>query len=375
MIAVIGGGIVGLATAYALRDLGPVVFEKESEVAVHQSGRNSGVLHSALHFRPGSQKARLCTEGARLMTEFCGEHAIPHRRCGQVVVAADPGEMARMERLYEQGRANGVAVERIGPERLREIEPHARGLAALHVPQAGLVDYAAVTRKLAGFIEVRRGVRVTSVRALRARLVINCAGLHSDRLAAPSRLRIVPFRGEYHRLKREWLVRGLIYQVPDPVLPFKGVHLTRMITGGARVGPNAVLALKREGYGRGEFSLRDTLETVLYPGFWRMARRHWRTGLEEIWRSWSRRAFLRSIQHLIPEMRVDDLEPGIPGIRAQAMDPGGTLVDDFHIEKRDGAIHVLNAPSPAATASLAIGRFIANIARREYLGTPPAPGS
>ena len=375
MIAVIGGGIVGLATAYALRDLGPVVFEKESEVAVHQSGRNSGVLHSALHFRPDSRKARMCTEGARLMTGFCREHAIPYRLCGQVVVATDPGEMARMERLYEQGRANGVAVERIGPERLREIEPHARGMAALHVPQAGLVDYAAVTRKLAEFVDVRRGVRVTSVRALRARLVINCAGLHSDRLAAPSRLRIVPFRGEYYRLKREWLVRGLIYQVPNPALPFKGVHLTRMINGGARVGPNAVLALKREGYGRGEFSLRDTLETVLYPGFWRMAGHHWRTGLEEIWRSWSRQAFIRSIQHLVPEMRVDDLQPGLSGIRAQAMDSGGVLVDDFHIEKRDRAIHVLNAPSPAATASLAIGMFIANIARREYLGTPPVPGS
>jgi L-2-hydroxyglutarate oxidase len=367
MIAIVGGGIVGLATAYALRDLRPVVFEKERRVGLHQTGHNSGVIHSGIYYKPGSHKARLCVEGARLMREFCRDQGIPHEICGKVIVATEAAELPRLEELERRAVANGVAVERIGPERLREIEPHARGIAALQVPGTGIVDYAAVARKLAESVEVRTGVRVESVRQLGAKLVINCAGLHSDRLAR-SRIRIVPFRGEYYELRRTSLVRGLIYPVPDPAFPFLGVHFTRMVGGGVEAGPNAVLAFKREGYRWSDFSLRDTLETLAYPGFRRLARRHWRMGLMEVWRSLSKRAFVRALQRLVPEVAAEDLEPAGAGVRAQALDPGGTLVDDFRIEERPGEIHVLNAPSPAATASLAIGAFIA---QRVRLVLPP----
>jgi L-2-hydroxyglutarate oxidase len=362
LIAIVGGGIVGLATAYALRDLGPVVYEKEREVGRHQTGHNSGVIHSGIYYKPGSYKARLCVEGARQMREFCLEHAIPHAICGKVVVATDESELPRLDELGRRATANGVAAERIGPERLREIEPHARGIAALHVPGTGIVDYARVARKLADFVEVRRGVRVESARSLGARLVINCAGLFSDRLAR-SRTKIVPFRGEYYELRRTSLVRGLIYPVPDPAFPFLGVHFTRMVGGGVEAGPNAVLALKREGYRWGDLCVRDALETLAYRGFRRLARRHWRMGLLEVWRSWSKPAFVRALQRLVPEVQKEDLEPAGAGVRAQALDPEGTLVDDFRIEDRPGEIHVLNAPSPAATASLAIGDLIASRAR------------
>jgi len=362
MIAIVGGGIVGLATAYALRDLGPVVFEKESQVAQHQTGHNSGVIHSGVYYKPGSQKARMSVEGGKLLVEFCREHGIPHRICGKVIVASEPAELPRLDELERRGRANGVVLERIGPERLRQIEPHLAGISALHLPRVGIVDYAQVARKIASFVEVRTGVHVHSVRTLGAKLVINCAGLHSDRVAR-ARLKIVPFRGDYYHLKTESLVRGLIYPVPDPGFPFLGVHFTPQIRGGVEAGPNAVLAFKREGYRWGDFSLRDTLDILMYPGFWKLARRYWRMGGLEIWRSLSKPAFLRSCQRLLPEVQDQDLVRGGAGVRAQELDPDGSLLDDFRIERRPGEIHVLNAPSPAATASLAIGRHVAALAR------------
>ena len=358
MIAIVGGGIVGLATAYALRDRKPVVFEKERAVGRHQTGHNSGVIHSGIYYKPGSHKARLSVEGARRMKAFCREHSIPHEICGKVVVATTEAERSRLDELERRAAANGVEARRISPGRLREIEPEARGIDALHVPGTGIVDYGAVARKLADFVEVRTGVQVDDVRTLGAELVINCAGLHSDRVAR-SRSRIVPFRGEYYRLRRPWLVRGLLYPVPDPAFPFLGVHFTRMVGGGVEAGPNAVLALSREGYRWGDVRVRDLLETLAYPGFHVLARRHWRMGLMEVWRSLSRSAFLKSLQRLVPSVRMDDLEPGGSGVRAQALDPDGTMVDDFRIERRPGQVHVLNAPSPAATASLAIGDMIA----------------
>lgn len=360
MIAIVGGGIVGLATAYALRDRKPVVFEKERTVGAHQTGHNSGVIHSGIYYKPGSFKATLCVEGAQRMKDFCREHGIPHEICGKVVVATEEAELPRLDELQRRAAANGVPAERITPGRLREIEPEARGIAALHVPGTGIIDYIAVAKKLASFVEVRTGVRVDDVRRLKADLVINCAGLHSDRVAR-SRTKIVPFRGEYYTLKRPSLVKGLIYPVPDPAFPFLGVHFTRMVHGGVEAGPNAVLALQREGYSWSDINVRDFLETLAYRGFHKLARRHWRMGLMEVWRSWSRAAFLRSLQRLVPAVTMDDLEPGGSGVRAQALDPGGALVDDFRIERRPGQIHVLNAPSPAATASLAIGRHIASL--------------
>lgn len=362
MIAVVGGGIVGLATAHALRDLRPVVFEKERGVARHQTGHNSGVIHSGIYYKPGSFKARLSVEGARLMKSFCSQNGIPHEICGKVIVAVEEAELPRLEELLRRARANGVVAERLDEAGLRDVEPHARGIAALRVPGTGIVDYGAVARKLAEGVDVRLGVRVDSVRSLGARLVVNCAGLHSDRLAR-SRLKIVPFRGEYYDLRRTDLVRGLIYPVPDPAFPFLGVHFTRRVGGGVEAGPNAVLALKREGYRWRDVSIRDALETLAYPGFRRLARRHWRMGLMEVWRSIRKPAFVRALQRLVPAVRAEDLEPAGAGVRAQALDPDGTLVDDFRIEERPGEIHVLNAPSPAATASLAIGKLIADRVR------------
>lgn len=358
MIAIVGGGIVGLAVAYALREQRPVVFEKESAVATHQTGRNSGVIHTGVYYKPGSQKARLCVEGHRRMIDFCRAHGLPHAVCGKIIVATDPREIPRVDDLERRARANGVKVERIGPSRIREIEPNAAGIDGLHLPEAGIADYAAVARTLSSFVEVRTGVRVDDVRSLGADLVINCAGLYSDRLAR-SRVRIVPFRGEYYYLRRPDLVRGLIYPAPDPTFPFLDVHFTRKVHGGVEAGPNAVLAFAREGYRRTDVNVRDLLDTLAYPGFWRMARRHWRMGLTEMLRSFSKAMFVRSAQRLLPAVTAEDLVPGGAGVRAQALDPDGKLVDDFRIERRPGAVHVLNAPSPAATASLAIGEFVA----------------
>lgn len=366
MIAIVGGGIVGLATAYALRKHGPVVFEKEPAVARHQTGRNSGVFHTGVYYKPGSRKAALCVEGRRLMVEFCVEHAIPHSLCGKIIVATDPAEIPRVDELERRARANGVDVHRIGPERIREIEPRAAGIDGLHLPRSGIVDYAEVARKLATFVEVRTDVEVRDVRSLKAKLVINCAGLYSDRVAR-SRTKILPFRGEYYYLRRPELVRGLIYPVPDPQFPFLDVHFTRKIGGGVEAGPNAVLAFAREGYRWQDVDVRDLLDTLGYPGFWRMAARYWRKGFDEMWRSLNKSAFTRSCRRLLPDIREEDLETGGAGVRAQALGPDGRLLDDFVIERRPGVIHVLNAPSPAATASLAIGRHIADVAKASGL--------
>ncbi|MBI4600422.1 MAG: L-2-hydroxyglutarate oxidase [Planctomycetes bacterium] len=397
-IAVVGGGIVGLATAYRLLrahpDLRLVLLEKEDRPGAHQTGHNSGVIHSGLYYRPGSAKARTCVAGGELVMELCRENGVPFRVCGKVVVATEERELPALEELYRRGTANGVkGLELIGAERLREIEPHATGIRALHVPGAGIIDYAEVARKLAGLVaasggDVRTGARLTAVRheerglvlettrgSPRARWMVSCAGLHSDRVAllegGRHASRIVPFRGEYYELvpERCQLVKALIYPVPDPRFPFLGVHFTRTIHGGVEAGPNAVLAFAREGYRKSDVSLRDLAEVLAYPGFWRLAARYWRTGYHEMVRSYSRRAFVAALRRLVPEVREEDVKPAGSGVRAQALARTGQLVDDFLIVERPRALHVLNAPSPAATASLAIaGEILRKAEERFELG-------
>lgn len=390
-VAVVGAGIVGLATAYRLTrkpgDRRVVVLEKEHACATHQTGHNSGVIHSGLYYAPGSAKARTCVAGAQLMKNFCREHGIPVVVCGKVVVAREESDLAVLEELYRRGLANGVpGLALIGRGRLREIEPHVEGIGALHVPEAALVDYTKVAEKLSELTttaggEVRtdaalRGVREeegafiidTTKGSLRARYLIGCAGLQSDRIArlegADPQVRIVPFRGEYYRLTAgsSDLIRGLVYSVPNRRLPFLGPHFTRRVDGSVEVGPNAVLAFHREGYTGSRVNLKDLAEVLTYPGFWRMARKHWRAGLGEAWRSVSKNAFVRSLARLVPEIRSEDLEPGRTGVRAQALSPTGRLLDDFLIVERPRAFHVCNAPSPAATASLAIAEEILRLA-------------
>lgn len=391
---VIGGGILGLSTAMALtsgtRPVRPLVLEKEDEIAGHQTGHNSGVIHSGVYYRPGSLKARYTVDGARQLIEFCQTHRVPHKICGKVIVATDPSELGRLEELYRRGVANRVpgGVELIGPERIAEIEPNAAGIKALHVRATGIVDYRVVARRFVDVISERGGeVRTKShVRGLRregsgwivetdggaisTRVIINCGGLHSDRIArrAGSRpdVRIIPFRGDYYKLRAasEDLVKWLIYPVPDPAFPFLGVHFTRMMRGGVEAGPNAVLSLKREGYGRTDFGARDAWSTFSFLGFWRLAGKHWRTGAGETYRAFSKHAFVRALQRLLPALRVEDVEPGGAGVRAQAVDLRGGLVEDFSIQAGDGIVHVLNAPSPAATAAIPIGEEIADQARR-----------
>ena len=394
-VVIIGGGIVGLSTAKALAEgmppARPVVLEKEATLAAHQTGHNSGVIHSGIYYKPGSLKARFTVQGAREMVEFAQTHGIAYEVCGKVVVATQPDELPRLEELYRRGSANGApGLERIGPERLREIEPHAAGLQALHVASTGIIDYVAVARTYADIVrrhggEIRTGARVLDIRrdgdawvvetsagVERTRYLVNCAGLHSDvmaRLAGTTPpVRIIPFRGEYYELvkSRESLVRALIYPVPDPAFPFLGVHFTRMVHGGVEAGPNAVLSFKREGYRKTDFDPREAWDTLSYAGFWRLARKYWRTGAGEFYRSFSKAAFVRALQRLLPDLRADDLHPSGAGVRAQAIDPFGALVDDFSIQAIGGVIHVLNAPSPAATASLPIGRAIADEARRHF---------
>jgi (S)-2-hydroxyglutarate dehydrogenase len=394
-VVVIGGGIVGLSTALALAQgtppARPLVLEKEASLAAHQTGHNSGVIHSGIYYMPGSLKARFTVQGAREMVEFAQTYGIAYEICGKVVVATRPEELPRLEELHRRGSANGTpGLERIGPERLRELEPHAAGLAALHVASTGIIDYVAVARTYADIVrrhggEIRTGARVLDIRrdgdawvvetsagAERARYLVNCAGLHSyvmARLAGCTPpVRIVPFRGEYYELvkARESLVKALIYPVPDPAFPFLGVHFTRMVHGGVEAGPNAVLSFKREGYRKTDFDLREAWDTLSYAGFWRLARKYWRTGAGEFYRSFSKAAFVRALQRLLPDLRAGDLLPSGAGVRAQAIDPFGSLVDDFSIQAIGGVIHVLNAPSPAATASLPIGRAIADEARRHF---------
>jgi L-2-hydroxyglutarate oxidase len=386
-VAVIGGGIVGLAAAWALvagdRPPSVILLEKEPALGAHQSGHNSGVIHSGVYYRPGSQKAEACREGRRLLLELCAEEGIAHEICGKVIVATRADELPALERILERARQNGIACEAIGPERLRELEPHAAGLRALHVPGAGIVDYPAVCRALARRCEARGARIVTGARVRRAeprpdrsvlvsdagefgaRFVVSCAGLHSDRVAracgAEVSVRIVPFRGEYYRVapRAQGLVRNLIYPVPDPSFPFLGVHFTRLVGGALECGPNAVLALAREGYRWTDVSARDLSEALAWPGLHRLVARHWRTGFGEAWRSLSRSAFARALRRLVPGIRADDLVPAAAGVRAQALARDGSLLDDFLLVESARALHVCNAPSPAATASLAIGRRIA----------------
>lgn len=399
-VLVVGGGIVGLASAHCIQQRLPgarvTVLEKETEIATHQTGRNSGVIHSGIYYKPGSHKARNCREGKQLLETFCAEERIPFERCGKVVVATSEEELPRLETLHERGRANGVACERIGPERLRELEPHAAGIAALHVPETGIVDYVEVCERLAQRVtraggqvvtgakvqamqETAQGVRAaTGAGEFCAKLAVNCAGLHNDRVARASGAhpagRIVPFRGEYYELAPDAssLCRNLIYPVPDPAFPFLGVHFTRSIGGGVECGPNAVLALAREGYTWGKISPRDCAETLLYPGFWRLAWKHGRTGMGEVWRSLSRSAFTRALQRLIPEIRPEHLHPAPAGVRAQMLQPDGGLVDDFLFAEQERIVHVLNAPSPAATSSLAIGAAVAEKAAARLAGSTAA---
>jgi L-2-hydroxyglutarate oxidase len=389
---VIGGGAVGLATSLALLEHRPgmslVVLEKEAALAAHQTGHNSGVVHAGLYYKPGSLKATTCARGRALLERFCEEHGVALERCGKVVVATRDDEVPRLDELERRGRANGLeGVRRLGPRQLREHEPHAAGVAALFVPQTGIVDYAEVARAYAGEVvrrggEVRTGARAigiwrrdgrvvvaTTAGDVEARVLVGCAGLESDRVARMAGLTvdvaIVPFRGEYWMLapERVHLVQNLVYPVPDPSFPFLGVHFTRRVHGGVEAGPNAVLALAREGYRRTSFDVRDAWGVASWPGFWKLGRRHWRAGLAEQARSLSRAAFARACAALIPDVTEDDLAPGGAGVRAQAVRRDGTLVDDFALAEDVRMVHVLNAPSPAATASLAIGEEIAARAR------------
>jgi (S)-2-hydroxyglutarate dehydrogenase len=390
-VIIVGGGVVGLGVALELTRRFPhlrvLVLEKEEKVAQHQSGHNSGVIHSGVYYKPGSLKARLCVAGAAAMVEFCREHGIPHKVCGKVIVATSTDELPRLEDLCRRGQANGLSGLRlIGPEELREIEPHACGIKALLVPSTGITDYAAVCEKYAELIGERGGCVQTSCAvtgiqrstneiivqtargAFSTNALINCAGLYSDRISRmagddPS-VRIVPFRGEYYDLapERAALVRGLIYPVPDPQFPFLGVHFTRRISGKVDAGPNAVFALAREGYRHSDINLRDLGSALSYSGFWRMAGRHWRNGMAEWYRSLSKPAFVRALQRMLPEVGESDLVPGGAGVRAQAVKPDGALVDDFQFVPSGRVLHVLNVPSPAATASLAIGKAIVDTA-------------
>ncbi len=394
-VAIVGGGIVALATARALLERAPraqlAIVEKEDRLAAHQTGHNSGVIHSGIYYKPGSYKARLCVEGARLMSEFCAERGIKVERCGKTIVATCEDEVPRLKTLYERGTANGVpGLTMIDVARLHEIEPHAAAVAAIHSPNTAIVDYkevaAALGRELLGQgIAIHLSARVTAIAragevfalttpraTVTARNLVNCAGLYSDRVArmagATPDVRIVPFRGEYYflRSERRHLVRGLIYPVPDPEFPFLGVHFTRTVHGDVEAGPNAVLAFAREGYTFGRVRLAELAETLGYSGFWAMARRYWRTGAYEVLRSLNQGLFVRALQRLVPDLRRDDVQRGGAGVRAQAVTPEGALVDDFRIVGDAHAIHVLNAPSPAATASLAIGRHIAGLAAETF---------
>ena len=390
-IAIIGGGILGLSTAMQLLERAPqwrvAVVEKEEELATHQTGHNSGVMHSGIYYRPGSHKAQFCVAGLNNMVKFCEENEIEYQQCGKVIVALNESEFGRLDDLYQRGTANGVPdLELVGPERLKEIEPHTAGVRALWAPHTGIVDFTKVAAAFANKFQqaggdifmgaaVKKIVRISDSAALettkgtlQAKYLINCAGLYADKVAAMAGekvgVRIIPFRGEYYTLRPEshHLVSGLIYPVPDPQFPFLGVHFTRNIKGHVEAGPNAVMALRREGYRKRDFNLGESLGNLAYPGFWKMAAKYWKIGMGEVYRSYSRRVFLHDLQRLIPEIQNSDLDSGGSGVRAQAVARDGSLLDDFSIIQGRDAIHVLNAPSPGATSSLAIGEHIAGLA-------------
>jgi (S)-2-hydroxyglutarate dehydrogenase len=384
--AIVGGGIIGLATSLALGRRNPnariVLFEKEAKFAQHQSGRNSGVIHSGIYYKPGSLKARFAREGNHSMFEFCQDHGIPYKVCGKVIVAVEEKELSLLENLFQRGRQNQLKVERLSAGQVREIEPHVKCLAGIKVPSTGITDFAKVCAKYVELIQqmggtVKLGAMVEAIRVshdgyvvetshgpFETRFLINCAGLHSDRVARLGGMdpeaKIIPFRGEYYKLipERRHLVRTLIYPVPNLNFPFLGVHFTRMIDGSVHAGPNAVLSFKREGYHKTSFNLADFVGTTTFGGFWKLAQRHLDEGWMEMRRSFSKTAFVRSLQRLIPELRMSDVVPTHAGVRAQAVWPDGSLVDDFLIIKGRNSVHVCNAPSPAATASLEIGRAL-----------------
>ena len=394
-VAIIGGGILGLSSARHLLAQHPglnvLVIEKGSEVAGQQTGHNSGVIHSGIYYRPGSLKAQFCVDGRNSIVQFCEQHGIAFERCGKLIMASREEELPRIETLFERGKANGVeGLEMVGPERIAEIEPHVSAIKALWSPATAIVDFSAITREYArqfgdaggvlelntrvtGIVPRQDSVVIETDRGEReAKHLINCAGLHSDRIArlmgVEIDLQIVPFRGEYYTLRkdREHLVKGLIYPVPDPDLPFLGVHFTRNVKGYVEAGPNAVLATAREGYRKRDLNIRDFSETLGFPGFWRVAKREWKTGINEVNRSLRKSVFTRDLQKMIPEIESNDLTTGGAGVRAQAVRRDGTLLDDFAIERTERAVHVLNAPSPGATSSLEIGKYIAGLAAESF---------
>ena len=397
-IVIIGGGILGLSTAMQLLERVPnwrvVVIEKEAQLATHQTGHNSGVMHSGIYYRPGSHKAQFCVAGLNNMVKFCDENEIEYQQCGKVIVALNESELGRLQDLFERGTANGVPdLEIVGPERLKEIEPHTVGMRALWAPHTGIVDFTKVAVAFANKFQQAGGdiftgaavKKITNMTGsvalettkgtLQAKHLINCAGLYADKVATMTGeklgVKIIPFRGEYYTLSPEshHLVSGLIYPVPDPQFPFLGVHFTRNIKGHVEAGPNAVMALRREGYRKRDFSLGESMANLAYPGFWKMAAKYWKIGMGEAYRSFNKRVFLHDLQRLIPEIRNSDLASGGSGVRAQAVARDGSLLDDFSIIQGRDAIHVLNAPSPGATSSLAIGDHIAGLAVENF-GAP-----
>lgn len=394
-VVIIGGGIVGLATAHQLLTKNPslklLLIEKEAELCKHQTGNNSGVIHSGLYYKPGSLKATNCINGYNMLINFCKEEGIEYDLCGKVVVATDDHQKPLLENLYQRGLENGLdKISKISVEELKEIEPHVNGIAAINVPYTGIIDYVAVAERYADKIrekggDIRLGEKVLGVAENgeqtiiktdkgehECSLMINCAGLYSDKIARKTTdnidLKIIPFRGEYFKLKpeKEYLVKHLIYPVPDPNFPFLGVHFTRMMKGGIEAGPNAVLAFRREGYKKSQVNVPELMETLMWPGFQKVASKYWKTGFGELYRSFSKSAFTKALQKLIPEIQEDDLVDGGAGVRAQACDKKGGLLDDFAIIETNSAINVCNAPSPAATSSLSIGKTVAELALKRF---------
>ena len=393
-IIVIGGGIIGTATAFSLKNktkLNILLIEAEKDLATHQTGNNSGVIHSGLYYKPGSLKAKNCTEGSELLYNFCKEHKLEFERCGKIVVANNESELTTLDELYRRGLANGLkGIKKLNSEEIKSYEPNVKGIAGLHVPQTGIVNFTKVTNAYAKvflegggtiktncqFLSLKKSnnefVIITTKGEIKTKFLVNCGGLYCDRIAkicgVDPGLQIIPFRGEYFKLKKEkeYLVKNLIYPVPDPLFPFLGVHFTRMINGGIEAGPNAVLAFKREGYSKSDFSFKDISQMFFYSGFWKMTSKYYRMGFGEFYRSFSKKAFVKALQKLVPEVQEVDIEPGGAGVRAQALEPNGKLVDDFRIVEAKRMLHVLNAPSPAATASLSIGRNIANIIKNKF---------